>query len=1485
MKRVRLFIIWALLCAAFTSYGQKNGERINKVPRDSIEFFEAISKFMRDARKDEAKEFLEKFEPAWFSGIYSDKVKLTIYETCDVMLEKHMLPFPEFKEYLETTEYILKAGKGDPEFFNWHKGYDHLLKGKGRRRILEYLDFTDHLYNDNALYQTPGVEWRGDNNGFQLRFDEKFNPVVIFKEVNLICLSRGDSGIIYNTKGEYHFHERTWYGDGGDVFWDRAGLLRDEVNAKLSKYRIDVRRAQYEAKDVVFVNKNFFGNATLKGNLTEKVLANVAVDNAIYPRFVSHTDRLKVNNIIPSVDYNGGFTQKGNRIVGSETDDEKAILKFRRGDEVLLTVKASNFIIRETQISNDKAEITFHFEGDSIFHPGVDFKLKSDLRVVTMTRTKHGVHLNPFYNTYHEIDMYFETLEWNIDKDLILMKPMFRSSDRKAVFESNEYFKEYRFDQLYGLAKTNPLVILRRCEGRNTNMMTATQAAQCFGISESSVKPFLMELSTMGFLKYDFDKDFIEINPKVDHYVLSKMKKEDYDIIEIHSEPSQGNNAELNLMNMEMTMNGIRRIGLSDSHNVFIYPTGGTVVMKKNRDFDVTGVVTAGRLEYFGKNFSFEYDSFKIDMPIVDSLRLYVETEKKDRYGMPELKRVETVIENINGVLEVDKPNNKSGIIPVKKYPRFTSFKESYAYYDKKNILDGVYDRERFYFKLDPFEFDSLDNFQNKSIHFSGTLTSSGIFEDIEEELSLQKDYSLGFRHPTPEEGLDTYGGKGKFYDDILLSHDGLKGNGYIEYLTSTTESESFFFYPDSMNAIAQNYVIEEQMGKVEYPPVSGSDVDWHWQPYRDTMIVRSLSQPIHFYDGNSVLTGHITYTPDSLTGGGTFEFENAIMESKLMTFKFSEFMADTADFHLKSGSLGGIAFETNNMKAHIDFKARRGDFVANGESSLIHFKENQYIAKMDRFSWFMDQEMVELSGKQRKVQKGAQSVDIEGAKLTSVHPDQDSLFFFSSACQWDVRRNILTANKVEQIEVADAIIYPDSQRVVVRKQADMKPLRNAEIIANAVTRYHKLYSANVKILGKKKYTGSAKYDYIDERGEKELIVFDELGVDNGGQTVAGGRLTEADKFTLSPDFKFYGHVDLYAAQQNLTFNGNAQIKHFCQGLPAPWFKFESQIDPNDIAIPVDSTVSSETGVPLKKGIILSWDPTKLYPTFISKPIRKLDTEVITANGFLVFDKTDKKYKISNLAKLEEPSLPGRYLSFNRETCELFGEGKMNFGTYLGRVGIIPYGNATYNVKEDTIGMDVSIILDFFFEEKALRVFSKELEERTDLDRFDFDQDSYQKNLKEMVGETDGLKLISDLSFYGSYKKFPKELDKSLVFSQVRMRWDPVSEAYESVGDIGINNILKKEVFKVVEGYIQIKKRRSGDVLNIYLELDDKTWYYFTYQTEILQAISSNEEFNQKILDVKAGKNKLEREKGQAKYKFMLGNKSKKSAFLRSMEE
>src|SRR5690606_22586132 len=114
------------------------------------------------------------------------------------------------------------------------------------------------------------------------------------------------------------------------------------------------------------------------------------------------------------------------------------------------------------------------------------------------------------------------------------------------------------------------------------------------------------------------------------HYIAAKSEKEDYDVLQVVSEISTKENARLDLVDQvyTLTINGISNIILSDSHNVVLFPQDGTITMKKNRDFDFSGVIRAGRFQFYGSNYQFLYDDFKIEMPLVDSVRIAVAMEK-----------------------------------------------------------------------------------------------------------------------------------------------------------------------------------------------------------------------------------------------------------------------------------------------------------------------------------------------------------------------------------------------------------------------------------------------------------------------------------------------------------------------------------------------------------------------------------------------------------------------------------------------------------------------------------------------------------------------------------------------------------------------------------------------------------------------------------------------------------------------------------------
>ena len=170
------------------------------------------------------------------------------------------------------------------------------------------------------------------------------------------------------------------------------------------------------------------------------------------------------------------------------------------------------------------------------------------------------------------------------------------------------------------------------------------------------------------------------------------------------------------------------------------------------------------------------------------------------------------------------------------------------------------------------------------------------------------------------------------------------------------------------------------------------------------------------------------------------------------------------------------------------------------------------------------------------------------------------------------------------------------------------------------------------------------------------------------------------------------------------------------------------------------------------------------------------------------------------------------------------------------------------------------------------------------LDVIPFEGDLFNHGIIELLGKDRGDRALSELNLYGNYKKFPDELEKPLVFSDVKLVYNKRAKSFVSSGKLGLGNILKTEVFRYMDGVIQIKKQRGGDLLDIYLEADANTWYYFTFNKGTMLAVSNNNEFNKALEELKPKNKKMNIEKGPS-YKFDATSKKKKDQFLDKMKQ
>jgi hypothetical protein len=1468
-------------------------QKLTHFSNDTAKFVRDLGQFFYDntVNKNQAEEYIRKFEKLWKENAISGYYKEIAIKTANTMLAKRMKPYPYFYSYFSTLINSVQAKKSIDDFDNWQNCVEKILADKSMMGVQEFFEMSENIFKYNAFYKTASYSYYSTEANYEFRYDNE--PKVIFTDITLVGVNpRGDSIAIEKTDGTYYPASGRFVGRGGKVSWERCGL--DEgVYALIKRYTIDCKTGNYVSDSSTFVGKQFFEKPQL-GKVSDRIITENG--ESTFPRFDSYSKRLVVKNIYPDVDYDGGFGMRGAKFVGSGGGDNPARIVFKRKNVKFLEISARSFGMSKDKIVANPGAVKFFLDKDSICHQGLGFIYQVEKRLVTILRGEDGLQKAPFTDSYHNYDIYIEQIVWQIDEPLVAFNFLPTNFQGEAFFESSDFYMKEKAESIRGsdnVSAVNKMIDYYNGNGK-PKAFSVIDFAKSIKYLANDLRPIIFKMAIYGLIYFNPETDIISVKQRLFDYADNAKHKHDYDIITLHSfcghlvdsvSGKKLDNATMNLLNYDITVRGVKQILLSDTQKVFVFPKNGQVVLKKNRRIDFSGTVASGKFEFIGNDFIFDYEEFKIKMKVIDSIKIYVEASEPDRNGNLSFRKVQTLIENANGELRIDAPLNKSGWRKAPTFPSFQSFKDSYAYYEKRSIFKNVYAKSRFYFKLDPFSIDSLDNFANARLRFDGTFYSAGIFPDFTEKLTLQKDYSLGFIRQTPAEGFPVYGGKGTYKQEIRLSNKGLRGGGELDFSSSHSVVSDMIFFPDSANGVANTFDIAEG-DSPEFPITHGDTVRLHFKPYKQLLQAHSLKKPFNAYKENVIFKGRFDLTKRELTGNGRVDFEKADLTSGKILFMKRTFFSDTSSFHLKAMEGEGFTFSTVNVNSKIDFNKREGEFITNGKESYVKFDKNQYIAYMDRFTWYMDNEDIELGDTKRKAEQEAVESELvlEGPQFISIHPKQDSLRFVAPGAKYNLRKYIISCKNVPFINVADARVFPDNGDVTVFKNAVMDTLKNSGILANTVTKYHSIKNATTKIYGRRSYLASGDYQYIDENDKPYLIKFKTIKPDSTGQTISEGEIPEKENFKFNDHFSFAGKVYLQATQEFLTFDGGTKIVHNCNKIGKSYLKFTGEINPREILIPIPKKAVDMTGAAVGTGMFFNLDTNMVYSTFLSIQGARSSRDVIEADGLLTYDKENEMYEISNKEKLMEISLPGNYISLKTNNCVLSSEGRYNLSADLGQVKLNCFGNAQHRSVNDSVNFNLIMAIDFFFESSAIKKMAKDFQVYLNgLEPVPFEGDLFNHGIIEILGRDRGDKAMAELNLYGNYKKFPEELDKSLVLNDVKMTYNRQLKAYISEGMLGVGNVQRNEIFRYMNGHVMVSKKRGNrEVLDIYLEPDMNTWYYFNYSNGNMLAVSSNEEFNKDIKEMKGKNKKMKIEKGPS-YRFDIGNARKKDDFLNNI--
>jgi hypothetical protein len=239
-------------------------------------------------------------------------------------------------------------------------------------------------------------------------------------------------------------------------------------------------------------------------------------------------------------------------------------------------------------------------------------------------------------------------------------------------------------------------------------------------------------------------------------------------------------------------------------------------------------------------------------------------------------------------------------------------------------------------------------------------------------------------------------------------------------------------------------------------------------------------------------------------------------------------------------------------------------------------------------------------------------------------------------------------------------------------------------------------------------------------------------------------------------------------------------------------------------------------------------------------------------------------------------------MSLNTRNCIVYGEGKLNLGVKYGRVKIETIGNISHYSDVDSAMFDMLMALDFFFNEDAYKIMIDDFESALELEAINYQRNIYNKAIMEILGYDAAIEIINEITNFGIYKKLPNEFTHTMFLTDLKMKWDKATNSYISQGGkIGIGNFNRTKINKFVTGYMQLTKKKTGDILTVYFEPSPNTWYFFRYSNGLMEALSSNNDFNKAILDTKEDNRKIEAEKGLPYYAYYVSTERKKADFLK----
>ncbi len=1364
-----------------------------------------------------------------------------------------------------------------------------------------YEDSDSNNTNDAWPDDDASSSWPDDNDPAPDYFAEAplwMNPppppvvegaVIRFERISLNFVTRYDSVFLKNSKGVFGFRDNLFVGEQGTFDWSAAGLPPDVVDCEITTYHFKVNKPEFRS-DLAKLNYKGKTPGYIPGVFEYKSEARKDSVLATYPRFKSFQSTLALEGIADeNVRYTGGFALTGNRISGASVSGENSRVEIWFKGQRRLVARAPEITFTESTVQSQQSEVAIFHGSDSISHPRVRFRYESrgdSIHRITIRKDRGGMKHTPYSSSYFNIDFAADVIKWDLHTDSMNIEIDGARNTVPVVIESADYFDQddYRLLKGHGFPFHPVALIASYCLRNNVTELYSGDLSVGNNLQMRDVKAAVEFLAEKGLLTYNTKTDHIKVKKKLLLLYQGARGEMDFDNLKILSVTDSASNASFNYNQGYMTVRGVEEFKVSDSLNVRITPKNSIVTLLRNRDIEFDGTINAGNFEISGRGFMLNYDSFFINLQHIDSINFFV-LEKNAR-GQVVRRKVNNSMVSVDssaasvggidgssssGTLFISRGSNKSGTVKNPGYPRLDASSGGVIYFDRPEVLSGAYDRSVF-FVVPPFKLDSLNDADPASINFEGTFISTGMFPNFKERLRTQPDKSLGFTHNIPQGGYQLYKGDGRMSGSLTMNNRGLRGNGSISYLAATLSSTDFIYYPDSVLARGELAQIEEkQFGSVLFPQAKLPNFDMKWYPKEDKMRLKNLNAPFEFYNSTAQMRGTLTISKDGVGGAGKFESRGTELVSRYMNFSGKEFGARHARYRVNSEDPEKPLLTGTDVRMRFNLEENYAEISPEVVGvAAIDFPFAQFKTSISTMRWDVTAQKITM--------KRDPGQPLDDSYFYTTRKDLDSLRFNAEEAVYDLKTQELKVSGIPYIIVADAMITPENNEVLILENAKIGTLKNTTIILDTLNAYHRLTEGVVDIKSRKEFSGYATYQYVNFLNDTFAIKMTDFHLEPiteeersrraskrrqttaAMQTVGTGAVSDSEMLVLGAGMFYKGDMTMYATRPALELKGYIKLDIKNLDEKTSWIAYQQTGDETDVEVDFDNAVT-EDGDRINAGLHFT-DKGDLYSTFATKKKDIDDEDLFVPSGTLHYDTASREFRIEDIEKARGRKLSGKVFAYDDAKRLVRFEGQINLIRGLKDFNVKGSAIGQGNLEKNEFGMNTFILLDCAVPSAALDLMAKTIQEVIQNEGAD-----------EGLGEpTELLYKIADLVGERAVQEYEKlsqqgyvslgtlpQLAKPIAFSNVQLKWSAERKAFYSEGKLGVSNILKHDINGGFEGFMEIRRNEDGGpVFHVFFKASPEAWYYFGFEDNRLLVHSSDDAFNAIISKrTNAGKAKI----------------------------